>query len=82
GLGADEIAAPLARLLGRGLLERTAGGYRASALGSRFLNDLLTEFMAERPKTTGASAMSIVSAGGVRDSLEPLFTGAGGAFGE
>ena len=82
GLGADRIAAPLARLLGRGLLERTAGGYRASALGSRFLNDLLTEFLVERPQTSGASAMSIAPAGGVRDRPGPLFTGAEGAFGE
>jgi putative oxygen-independent coproporphyrinogen III oxidase len=82
GLEAGEIDAPLARLLARGLLERTAPGYRASALGLRFLNDVLTEFMAERPQMPGGSAMSIAPAGGSRDSLRPLFTGAAGAVGE
>jgi putative oxygen-independent coproporphyrinogen III oxidase len=82
GLEACEIDAPLARLLARGLLERSARGYRASAQGLRFLNDVLTEFMAERPEMTGASAMSIAPAGGARDSLRPLFTGAAGAVGE
>jgi putative oxygen-independent coproporphyrinogen III oxidase len=82
GLEAGEIAAPLARLVGRGLLERTEEGYRASALGLRFLNDVLTEFMAERAETTGGCAMSIAPGGGAWDSLKPLFTGAGGAVGE
>jgi putative oxygen-independent coproporphyrinogen III oxidase len=82
GLDESEIAAPVARLLGRGLLERTTPGYRASALGLRFLNDVLTEFMAERPEMTGGSAMSIAPGRGGRDSPKPLFTGAGGAVGE
>lgn len=82
GLGMSEIDAPLARLLGRGLLERTPQGYRASALGLRFLNDLLTEFMAEKPEMTGGSAMSIAPGGSARDRLRPLFTGAQGAIGE
>jgi putative oxygen-independent coproporphyrinogen III oxidase len=82
GLQAAELDAPLARLLARGLLERTAQGYRASALGLRFLNDVLTEFMAERPQMPGGSAMSIAAAGGARGSLRPLFTGAAGSVGE
>jgi oxygen-independent coproporphyrinogen-3 oxidase len=82
GLEERAIAAPLARLLGRGLLERTGEGYRASGLGLRFLNDVLTEFMAERPEMTGGSAKSIAPGGGSQDSRRPLFTGAAGAVGE
>jgi len=79
GLAGATIAAPLARLAARGLLERTAGGYGASELGLRFLNDLLVEFMPESPAAGRSSAVSIVRAGGARDSLRPLFTGAEGA---
>jgi len=79
GLESSSIAAPLERFLARGLLERTAGGYRPSELGLRFLNDLLTDFMPERPVMSGGFALSIAPAGGARDSLRPLFTGGGGA---
>ncbi len=76
GLAGSAIAAPLARLLARGLLERTAGGYRASELGLRFLNDLLTDFLPETPGMSGGSALSIARAGAARDRARPLFTGA------
>jgi putative oxygen-independent coproporphyrinogen III oxidase len=82
GLDEREIAAPLARAVARGLLLRTAEGYRPSELGLRFLNDLLTDFMPERPEMSGALALSITSAAGARDSLRPLFTGAESAVGE
>jgi oxygen-independent coproporphyrinogen-3 oxidase len=68
GLEASAIAAPLERLLARGLLERTPGGYRPSELGSRFLNDLLVDFMPESPEMSGAFALSITPARGARDS--------------
>jgi oxygen-independent coproporphyrinogen-3 oxidase len=45
GLDFGALAAPLARLQGRGLLERSAGRTRASPLGFSFLNDLLAEFL-------------------------------------
>ncbi|MGO9852524.1 MAG: radical SAM family heme chaperone HemW [Steroidobacteraceae bacterium] len=82
GLSVSAIAAPLAALLERGLLERTLEGYRASDLGLRFLNDLLVEFMAERPEMSGAFALSIAPSGGGREILGSLFTGAGSAVGE
>jgi len=82
GLGAEAIAAPLAALLSRGLLERTAEGFRPSDLGLRFLNELLLEFMAERPEMSGAFAMSTARGVGGRDSPRSLFTGPGSAVGE
>ena len=45
GLAIAEIAAPLERARGRGLLEPTADGWRASELGRRFLNDLQASFL-------------------------------------
>jgi putative oxygen-independent coproporphyrinogen III oxidase len=82
GLPSSGIAATLERLLARGLLDRTAQGYRPSDLGHRFLNDLLVDFMPESPEMSGAFALSIASAGGARDRLRPLFTGPEGAVGE
>ncbi len=82
GLESARIGAPLERSLARGLLERTSAGYRPSELGLRFLNDLLTDFMPESPGMYGRFALSIAPAGGSRDSLRPLFTGAEGAVGE
>ncbi|MGH8133780.1 MAG: radical SAM family heme chaperone HemW [Steroidobacteraceae bacterium] len=75
GLDPGSLAAPLASLLARGLLERTPLGYRPSALGLRFLNDLLLEFMPETPKMSGAFALSIAPGGGGWESVGPLFTG-------
>ena len=82
GLAGSRIAAPLERFLARGLLEPTAAGYRASELGLRFLNDLLLDFLPERPEMSGGFALSIAPAGGARDSLRPLFTGADPPIGE
>jgi oxygen-independent coproporphyrinogen-3 oxidase len=76
GLAGSTIAARLERLEGRGLLERTADGYRASELGLRFLNDLLTDFVPESSAVLRSSAVSSARAGSVRKSLRPLFTGA------
>jgi coproporphyrinogen III oxidase-like Fe-S oxidoreductase len=82
GLELASIAAPLATLTARGLLLRTASGYRPSELGLRFLNDLLLEFMPERAEMPGGFTLSIAPAGGGRDSLRPLFTGPEGAVAE
>jgi putative oxygen-independent coproporphyrinogen III oxidase len=82
GLGSARIAAPLARALARGLLERTAEGYRPSELGLNFLNDLLTDFMPESPEMPGGFALSIDRARAARGSPSSLFTGAEGAVGE
>jgi len=82
GLECASIAAPLARLEARGLLERTGAGYRASALGFRFLNDLLLEFMAESPEMSAGYALSTARAAAARDRRPPLFTGAESAVGE
>jgi putative oxygen-independent coproporphyrinogen III oxidase len=59
GLTTAELAAPIGSLLGRALLLRTPGGYRASPLGLRFLNDLLLEFLPERPAMSDTFALSI-----------------------
>ncbi len=82
GIASSRITPTLERLRARGLLERTAEGYRPSELGLRFLNDLLTDFVPERPEMPGGFALSTAPAGGARDSLRPLFTGTGGAVGE
>jgi oxygen-independent coproporphyrinogen-3 oxidase len=76
GLEYDAISAPLAALTARGLLEPTATGCRPSALGLRFLNDLLLEFMPENSKTPGSSALSMTSREPGRGAAAPLFTGA------
>jgi len=61
GLDWDVIAAPMQAALARRLLERTAGGYRPSAQGLRFLNDLLLGFLPETPKKSDASVMSMAT---------------------
>jgi putative oxygen-independent coproporphyrinogen III oxidase len=61
GLTCELIAGPLHAALARGLLERTADGYRPSALGLRFLNDLLLGFLPETSKKAGASALSMAT---------------------
>ncbi|HWP95192.1 MAG TPA: radical SAM family heme chaperone HemW [Gammaproteobacteria bacterium] len=48
GLSLEALAAPLAAAESRGLLVRTDDGWRASALGRRFLNDLQSLFLPER----------------------------------
>jgi len=82
GLAGSRIAAALERFLARGLIERTSDGYRPTELGLRFLNDLLTDFLPESPEISGGFALSIAPAGGARDSLRPLFTGADTPAGE
>jgi putative oxygen-independent coproporphyrinogen III oxidase len=63
GLQWEVIAQPLRAALARGLLERTAQGYRPTPRGLRFLNDLLLEFLPETPIKTGACALSMATPG-------------------
>jgi putative oxygen-independent coproporphyrinogen III oxidase len=76
GLEYRAISAPVAALKARGLLEPTAAGCRPSALGLRFLNDLLLEFMPENSRTPGSSTLSMTSREPGRGAAAPLFTGA------
>jgi putative oxygen-independent coproporphyrinogen III oxidase len=76
GLEYGAISAPVAALTARGLVEPTATGCRPSALGLRFLNDLLLEFMPENSKTPGSSTLSMTSREPGRGAVAPLFTGA------
>jgi oxygen-independent coproporphyrinogen-3 oxidase len=78
GLTADAISAQIASLKARGLIELTATGCRPSALGLRFLNDLLLEFMPESSQTTGSSTLSMTG----RAASAPLYTGSQAPAGE
>ncbi len=51
GLSWDTLARPLEQLIARQLIVQDNGRYRASALGWRFLNDLLLSFLPESPKS-------------------------------
>jgi putative oxygen-independent coproporphyrinogen III oxidase len=61
GLDWEAIAAPVQSACARGLLVRTETGYRPSARGLQFLNDLLLEFLPETPKKPDASALSMAT---------------------
>jgi putative oxygen-independent coproporphyrinogen III oxidase len=61
GLAWESVAAVLERQRQRGLLERSAAGYRPSAQGLLFLNDLLLEFLPETPKNSGLSVLSMAA---------------------
>jgi oxygen-independent coproporphyrinogen-3 oxidase len=50
------VAATLARLEERGLVVSGAGHWRASALGLRYLNDLLTEFLPSHGRSAPRAA--------------------------
>ena len=61
GLAWQVVDAAVRAALDAGLLSRTAGGYRPSPHGLRFLNDLLLRFLPETPKNSGASALSMAT---------------------
>jgi putative oxygen-independent coproporphyrinogen III oxidase len=82
GLDWREIAAPMEAAIARGLIVRTATGYRPSELGLRFLNDVLLGFMPESPKLPGPSALSIGVSGARAGRSRPLFTAPGRVVGE
>lgn len=75
GLEFDAISARIEALKARGLLQLTATGCRPSALGLRFLNDLLLEFMPENSKMPGSSTLSMTSREPARGASAPLYTG-------
>lgn len=82
GLSADAISARIAALRARGLIELTALGCRPSALGLRFLNDLLLEFMPESSQMTGSSTLSMTLHEPGRAAPAPLYTGSQAPDGE
>lgn len=53
GLSWEVLARPLGHLIGRGLIVCDGGRCQASALGWRFLNELLLSFLPEIPKSAG-----------------------------
>ncbi len=53
GLEWEAVSPTLDRLIGRGLMVREGTCYRATALGLRFLNDVLTDFLPESKQTGG-----------------------------
>jgi coproporphyrinogen III oxidase-like Fe-S oxidoreductase len=61
GLAWQVVDAAVRAALDAGLLLPTAGGYRPSDRGLRFLNDLLLRFLPETPKNSGASALSMAT---------------------
>jgi len=61
GLPWEIVDAPVQAAQRAGLLLRTTGGYRPSALGLQFLNDLLLRFLPETSKNSGASALSMAT---------------------
>ncbi len=53
GLGASVLARALAPIQGRGLVEKDAGTWRATAKGFRFLNEILVPLLPDaEPVTT------------------------------
>jgi oxygen-independent coproporphyrinogen-3 oxidase len=57
----NAISRPVRAALDAGLLLPTAQGYRPSARGLHFLNDLLLYFWPETPKKSGGSALSMAT---------------------
>jgi oxygen-independent coproporphyrinogen-3 oxidase len=82
GLDWRAIAAPIDRLVRRGMLRCTPERYRPSALGLRFVNEMLLEFMPETAEMPDPLALSTAVSGTGPGSLRPLFTGSTRAIGE
>jgi oxygen-independent coproporphyrinogen-3 oxidase len=90
GLEWRTIAAPVGRLIHRGLLRRTGTGYRPSAQGLRFLNEMLLEFVPETApdaarqtaELPGDRALSTAISELRATARRPLFTASRGADGE
>src|SRR5262249_42605724 len=61
GLAWQVVDSAVAAALEAGLLLRTSRGYRPSARGLQFLNDLLLRFLPETPGNSGASALSMAT---------------------
>jgi len=82
GLEWSEIQAPVAAAIARGLLQPTPKGYRASAQGLRFLNEVLLGFMPETALLSGSSALSTPRGRTRPVRSGPLFTAPGRGVGE
>jgi oxygen-independent coproporphyrinogen-3 oxidase len=61
GLAWQVVDTAIAAALEAGLLLRTSRGYRPSARGLQFLNDLLLRFLPETPRNSGASVLSMAT---------------------
>jgi len=61
GLAWEAIARPVRAAHAAGLLLRTEEGYRPSARGLRFLNDLLLQFLPETSEKSDVSALSMAT---------------------
>ncbi len=59
GLELDEVRPKLDALQSRGLVEIAAGTCKPTPFGVRFLNEMLLEFLPEKPVSTGKQAMSM-----------------------
>jgi oxygen-independent coproporphyrinogen-3 oxidase len=77
GLAWETVAATLADLIGEGLIVASGTCYRTSALGLKFLNDILLRFVTEIPKTAGQSELSTAPQPSPALAGRALFTGAG-----
>jgi oxygen-independent coproporphyrinogen-3 oxidase len=82
GLAWQVIEGPMYTALERGLVLRTETGFRPSALGLRFLNEVLLGFMSERAEISAPSALSIAVTATPAGKSRPLFTAPGHAIGE
>ena len=61
GLAWQVVDSRLERAACRGLIEARPGGWRPSAQGLQFLNELLLEFLPETPKKKANSYMSMLT---------------------
>jgi oxygen-independent coproporphyrinogen-3 oxidase len=61
GLPWESVEGQVRAALDAGLLARTTEGFRPSARGLRFLNDLLIDFLPETPRNSGASVLSMAT---------------------
>jgi len=82
GLPWQQVAPQLQSQERRGLLLRTASGYRPSPLGLRFLNDLLVEFLPEMPEKSYGSASFPPTPHAAPGQAERLYSQASGSRSE
>jgi len=75
GVEWGEVAAAVAALRERGLLDCDQSTCRPTPWGAKFLNDLLLSFLAKRPKTIGDSGLSTVVSGPRNAPRTALYTG-------
>jgi putative oxygen-independent coproporphyrinogen III oxidase len=78
GLPWETVAGTMASLVDEGLIVAAGTCYRATALGLRFLNDVLLRFVTEIPKSAGQSELSTAAPAPSAVTGRALFTGAGG----